>query len=101
MIKELTFTNEIEYIQKIEDKDFTICQAIVESILENVNNTKSNICFLSVECIEEGIIYEYSLEKSKFAQTLKENIHYYLEQEKYEELTKIKEVIKQLENEQK
>ena len=101
MVKSIKFVNEKEFQQKIEDQDFLLAQAIVESIIENINISKINVHLLEIECEEEGIIYDYSLDKNKFALTLKENLFHYLKNEKYEKCTKIENIIKQLENEQK
>ena len=72
--------------------------AIVETILKNIDNPKSNIHILTVTCLDENTSYDISLEKKHFASTLEENLKYYIKEELYEKCTQIVEVINKLKN---
>jgi protein-arginine kinase activator protein McsA len=85
-----------EFQEMVNKKDFNISQAIVESILSNLKSRKKNVHMLSVKCIDEDVIIDITLEKSNFADTLKENLKHYEKHEKYEECEKIRDGIAQL-----
>jgi protein-arginine kinase activator protein McsA len=71
-------------------------KAVVESILSNLNGRKKHIHVLSVNCLEEASTFDITLERKFFAETLQENLKYYVEQELYEECSKIVEAINTL-----
>jgi len=80
----------------IDRKDFTIAKAVVETILANLNTRKKYLHVLSVNCLEDGATYDITLEKKYFAETLQENLKYYVEKELYEECSQIVEAINKL-----
>lgn len=96
MAGEITVNNSDEFQEMVDNKDFRIAKAIVESILSNLNTKKRNIHILSVACVEDQAIYDLTLDRKFFVDTLEENLKYYIEQERYEECQKIVEAIKQL-----
>ena len=96
MAGEITVNNSDEFQEMIDRKDFRIAKAIVDSILENLNTKKKNVHILSVACVEDQAIYDLTLDRKFFVDTLEENLKYYIEQERYEECQKIVEAIKQL-----
>jgi len=96
MASEITLNNKEEFQEMIDKKDFTIAKAIVEAILSNINSRKKFIHILSITCIEDNAIYDITLEKKYFVETLQENLKYYVEKELYEDCIKITEAIKQL-----
>ena len=84
----------LEDFQNLVDKKyFGISEAIVESILGNLKTRKKHIHILSVKCVEENTIFDLTLEKSNFSDTLKENLKYFEEREMYEECAKISNAI--------
>jgi protein-arginine kinase activator protein McsA len=97
-MKPVTFkVNSLEKFQEmVNKKDFSISQAIVESILKNLKSRKKNVHMLSVKCIEENTIFDITLEKVNFVDTLKENLKHYEKHEKYEDCEKIRDGITQL-----
>jgi len=96
MAGEITVNNTEEFQEMVDRKDFRIAKAIVESILDNMENKKRNIHILSVACVEDNAIYDLTLDRKFFADTLEENLRYFIEQEKYEECQRIVEAIDKL-----
>jgi hypothetical protein len=96
MAIEITLNNSDEFQDMIDKKDFTIAKAVVETILANLNTRKKYLHVLSVNCLEDGATYDITLEKKYFAETLQENLKYYVEKELYEECSQIVEAINKL-----
>jgi len=96
MAAEITLNNSEEFQEMIDRKDFTISKAVVESILSNLNGRKKHVHVLSVNCLEEASTFDITLDRKYFAETLQENLKYYVEQELYEECSKIVEAINTL-----
>jgi protein-arginine kinase activator protein McsA len=94
---EITVNNTEEFQELVDNKDFRIAQAIVEGILDNVNSKKKHVHVLSITCLEEGEIYDITVERKHFVETLSENLPYYVKEELYEkcaEITKAIELLK-------
>ena len=53
---------------------------------------------LSVTCLEEEEVYDITIERKHFAETLEENLPYYIREEQYEECQKIVNIINELKN---
>ena len=96
MAGEITVNNSDEFQEMVDNKDFRIAEAIVEAILEKMNTKKKNVHILSVACVEDQAIYDLTLDRKFFADTLEENLKYYIEQEKYEHCQKIVDAINKL-----
>lgn len=97
-MKEIVLESSQKLEKMIEDnEDFIIHEAVVNSILENLDNKRNNIHLLSLVCKEDNYTFNITLEKKWFAQTLKENLVKFVEREKYEECEQIKEAINKLE----
>jgi hypothetical protein len=96
MATEFTVNNNKEFQDMIDNKDFRISKAIVETILNNMNSKKKYVHILSVTCLEEDSTFDITLERKHFAQTLQENLPYYIERELYEDCVKINECISKL-----
>jgi len=77
----------------VNKKDFSISKAVVDSILGNLKSRKKNVHMLSVKCIEENTVFDITLEKVAFADTLKQNLAYFEKHEMFEECVKINEAI--------
>jgi hypothetical protein len=67
---------------------------VVDSILNNLKTRKKHIHVLSVKCVEEDTIFDITLERTHFIDTLKNNISYFEDREMYEDCIKINEGIK-------
>jgi hypothetical protein len=100
MATEFTLNNSDEFQAMVDRRDFSIAQAVVETILANLNTRKQHVHVLTVNCLEEGEAYDITLERKHFADTLQENLKYYVENEKYEDCTKIVEAINHLKEKQ-
>ena len=85
-----------EFQELIYKKDFRISKAVVEGILNNMNTRKKHIHVLSIICEDEDEIFDITVERKHFAETLNENLKYYVENEEYEGCQKIIEAIKLL-----
>ena len=96
MAIEITLNNSDEFQDMIDRKDFSIAKAVVETILANLNTRKKYLHVLSVNCLEDGATYDITLEKKYFAETLQENLKYYVEKELYQDCTQIVEAINKL-----
>lgn len=85
-----------EFQELVENKNFSISQAIVNSILNNLKTRKKNVHVLTVICTEEDTIFDITLEKTNFVDTLKDNLKYFEEREMYETCAEINKAIKAL-----
>ena len=93
---EFIVNNNQEFQDMVDNKDFKIAQAIVDSILNNLETKKKNIHIFSVTSLEEDSTFDITLEKKHFISTLDENLKYFIQKEMYEECAKINEAIKLL-----
>lgn len=100
MATEITLNNSEEFQQMVDRKDFIISEAIVTSILANLNTRKNNVHVLSVNCLEDASTYDITLDKKYFIETLQENLQFFVERELYEKCSEIVNAIKQLEEKQ-
>lgn len=82
----------------VDEKNFSISEAVVDAILSNLKTRKKRVHMLSIKCIKENTIFDITLERANFADTLKENLKYFEERELYEECAKIHDGIKALSN---
>jgi hypothetical protein len=88
-----------EELQEMMDKrDFRIVKAIVEGILKNIKGRKKTVHVLSITCLEEGEIYDISVDRKHFVETLMENLKYYEKRELYEDCNKIIEAVNTFKN---
>ena len=89
-----------DFQEMVDSKDFRIAESIVEGIFANLTSKKKNIHLLSVVCEEEGSVYDITIEKKHFAETLEENLVHYVREERYEDCQKIADTISQLKKHQ-
>jgi protein-arginine kinase activator protein McsA len=98
MVVEITVQNSDEFQEMVDNKDFRISEAVVGGILKNVNTKKKHIHVLSIHCIEDDAIYDITVERKYFAETLEENLPYYVREERYEDCRVIADTINVLKN---
>ena len=98
MVAEITVNNSDEFQELVDHKDFRISKAIVDGILDNINSKKKHVHVLSITCLEEGEIYDITVERKHFAETLEENLPYYIREEQYEDCSRIVKTISELKN---
>ena len=96
MVPEIQVDNTDDFQELIDNKDFRISKAIVEGILSNIETKKKHIHVLSVVCMDEGEIYDITIERKFFSETLDESLKYYIENEQYEGCQRIIEAIAKL-----
>ncbi len=70
MVVEITVNNTEEFQELVDNKDFRIAKAVVDGILNNINSKKKHIHVLSITCLEEGEIYDITVERKYFIDTL-------------------------------
>ena len=95
-VPEINVESTDEFQELINNKDFRIAKAVVEGILNNMSTKKKHIHVLSIICEDEDEIFDITVERKHFAETLNENLKYYVENEEYEYCQKIIEAIKLL-----
>ena len=93
MAAEINLNSSEEFQEMIDKKDFNISKAVVDSILGNLKSRKKNVHMLSVKCIEENTVFDITIEKVAFADTLKQNLAYFEKREMFEECIAINEAI--------
>lgn len=98
MVTEITVSNSDEFQELVDNKDFRIAKAIVDGILDNIDSKKKHVHVLSVTCLEEGEVYDITVERKHFAETLEENLPYYIREEQYEDCQRIVETVNKLKN---
>jgi len=91
--KEIEVNSVEEFQELVNKKHFSISQAIVGSILNNLKTRKKNVHILSVKCLEENTVFDITLERDNFSETLKENLKYFEDREMYEECARIQKAI--------
>jgi protein-arginine kinase activator protein McsA len=100
MAVELTVQNSDEFQEMVDSKDFRISEAVVSGILKNIKTKKKHVHVLSIHCIEDDAIYDITVERKHFAETLEENLPYYVREELYEDCRVIADTIKILKNQE-
>jgi protein-arginine kinase activator protein McsA len=98
MATEITVQNSDEFQEMVDSKDFRISEAVVSGILKNVKSKKKHVHVLSIHCIEDDAIYDITVERKHFAETLEENLPYYVREERYEDCRVIADTISMLKN---
>ena len=85
-----------EFEAMVTNKDFKIAESIVEGIFANLKTKKNHVHLISVVIESENSIYDITIERKHFAQTLEENLAHYVREEKYEECQRIADTINDL-----
>ncbi len=85
-----------DFQEMVDEKNFSISEAVVNAILGNLKTRKKQIHMLSVKCTDDNIIFDITLEKKHFLDTLKDNLKYFEDKELYEECAKIHAAIETL-----
>jgi hypothetical protein len=87
-----------EFEEMVMNKDFRISSSIVEGIFANLNTKKKNVHLLSVIIEPENSVFDITIERKHFAETLEEILPNYVREEKYEECQRIADTINKLKN---
>lgn len=93
---EITVDTPDDFQEMIANKDFKICKSIVEGVLANIDTKKQHIHVLSIVNLEDNKIYDLTLDRRYFVETLEDNLKHYISQELYEDCSMIVDIINQL-----
>jgi len=85
-----------DFQELVDKKDMGVKKAVVNAILNNLKSRRKNIHIISVNCLKENSIFDITLQKEHFVDTLSENIKYFEEAEMYEECSKMLKAIETL-----
>lgn len=96
MAIDITVDSVEEFQEMVEKQDFRLSKAIVDKILDNLNTKKKHIHVLSITCVSEDSIYDITVDRKYFAETLEEHLPVYIREEYYEDCRKIADAIQDL-----
>ena len=94
MATEISVFDSDEFEKMVAKRDLRISKALVETILRNLNGRKRYIHALSVLVENEEAIYDVTVDRQDFAETLESNLSIYEENELYEGCAEIVKAIK-------
>lgn len=95
-MEEFTVNNSEEFEDMIEG-DIRVAQALVETILSNLNGRKRHIPAMSIFLKDEQILLDVTVDREDFSYVLKTNLPKYEAYELYEKCAEIVKAIKFLE----
>lgn len=101
MAKEISVFDSDEFEQLIASRDLRISEALVETILKNLNGRKRHIHALSVLVEQEQTMYDITIDRKEFITTLEQNLSIYEQHELYEGCQEIVNAIKFLKEKKK
>jgi len=84
MALELTVNNNDEFEDLINNQDIEVSEALVETILKNLKGRKRHLHALSVSVIEDGSIYDITIDRNDFEDTLIKHLPILEKHEMYE-----------------
>jgi len=85
-----------EFEAMVSSQDFRIASAIVDGIFANLETKKKHIHLLSVIVESENSVFDITIERKHFAETLEENLPYFVREEQYEKCQLIADTISEL-----
>ena len=84
MALDLTLNNSDEFEDLIANQDKRVTKAVVEVILKNLKGKRRHLHVLSVTILEEGSIYDITIDRGDFVDTLKRQLPILEKYELYE-----------------
>ena len=93
MALDLILNNSDEFEDLISNQDERVSNAVVEVILKNLKGKKRHLHVLSVTILEEGSVYDITIDRKDFLSTLQKQLPILERHELYE---KCSEVVKAL-----
>ena len=96
MATEISVFDSNEFEELVSRRDLRISKALVETILKNLKGRKRHIHALTVLIEQDQTIYDITVDRSDFIQTLEQNLPTYEKHELYERCTEIVTAIKYL-----
>jgi len=101
MALELTVNNSDEFEDLINRQDKDVSEALVETILKNLKGRKRHLHVLSVAVVEEGSIYDITVDREDFEDTLQKQLPILEKHELYEMCAEVVKALKYLEEKKK
>lgn len=101
MALELTVNNSNEFEDILNSQDKQVSEALVETILKNLKGKKRHIHVLSVTILEEGSIYDITVDRKEFEDTLKKQLPILEKHELFEKCSEVVKALKYLEEKKK
>jgi hypothetical protein len=101
MATEISVFDSEEFEELVTQRDLRISKALVETILGNLKGRKRHLHALSVLIEQEQTIYDITIDRNEFVNTLEQNLPIYEKHELYEGCAEIVKAIKFLKDKQK
>lgn len=101
MVTEISVFDSEEFEELVTQRDLRISKALVETILNNLKGRKRHLHALSVLIEQEQTIYDITIDRKEFVNTLEQNLPIYEKHELYEGCAEIVKAIKFLKDKQK
>jgi hypothetical protein len=101
MVTEISVFDSDEFEELVTQRDLRISKALVETILGNLKGRKRHLHALSVLIEQEQTIYDITIDRKEFVNTLEQNLPIYEKHELYEGCAEIVKAIKFLKDKQK
>lgn len=101
MATEISVFDSDEFEELVAQRDLRISKALVETILSNLKGRKRHLHALSVLVEQSQTIYDITIDRQEFINTLEQNLPIYEKHELYEGCAEIVNAIKFLKEKQK
>lgn len=101
MATEISVFNTEEFENLVSQKDLRISKALVETILINLKGRKRHLHALSILVEQDQTIYDITVDREEFVNTLEMNLPIYEEAELYEKCAEMVKAVKYLKNKPK
>ena len=92
-VKQIQVDTYAELLEMTRNEKFTISEAIVNIVLNNLETRKKEIPIFEVEVSEEDVTYTLSIQRKEFLDILQKNLIHFENEEAYEGCQKIIEAI--------
>jgi len=93
---ELTVDSLEELNLMVGSQDFIFAKSIVEGILATIDTDEPEAYLLAIKVNSENAVYDVTVLREDFAETLEQNLTHYIKEEEYEECRRIASAIEQL-----
>ena len=97
MALDLILNNSDEFEDLISNQDERVSNAVVEVILKNLKGKKRHLHVLSVTILEEGSVYDITIDRKDFLSTLQKQLPILERHELYEKCSEVIKALKYLE----
>ena len=92
-VKQIQVDTYAEFLEMTRNEKFTISEAIVNIVLNNLKTKKKEIPIFEVEVYNEDSTYTLSVQRKEFLDILQKNLIHFENEEAYEGCQKIVEAI--------